>query len=103
MSSDTALIVIRGLTKAYGYRAVLKKLDLTIERGEFVALLGPNGSGKSTLLRLLSGLSKPTAGKITVGGWALPQEAAAVRAQIGLVGHTSLLYEARTAQENLHF
>ncbi|MEM6284344.1 MAG: heme ABC exporter ATP-binding protein CcmA [Chloroflexota bacterium] len=103
MSSDAALIDIRGLTKAYGYRPVLKKLDLTVQRGEFVALLGPNGSGKSTLLRLLCGLSKPTAGKITVGGWSLPQEAAAVRAQIGMVGHKSLLYEALTAQENLRF
>ncbi|MEM6529180.1 MAG: heme ABC exporter ATP-binding protein CcmA, partial [Chloroflexota bacterium] len=75
----------------------------TVQRGEFVALLGPNGSGKSTLLRPLCGLSKPTAGKITVGGWSLPQEAAAVRAQIGMVGHKSLLYEALTAQENLRF
>jgi heme exporter protein A len=97
------LIEITGLVKAYGYRPVLKRLDLTIHHGEFVALLGPNGSGKSTLLRLLTGLSKPTRGTITVGGWALPQEVAAVRAQIGMVGHKALLYGALTARENMRF
>src|SRR5829696_2071942 len=97
------LIETRALTKAYGWQPVLKKLDLSIERGEFVALLGPNGSGKSTLLRLIAGLSKPTAGTIRVGGWELPREAAAVRAQIGLVSHKPLLYDNLTAYENLLF
>jgi heme exporter protein A len=103
MSDGAALIQTRDLVKAYGYRPVLKKLNFEVARGDFVALLGPNGSGKSTLLRLLCGLSKPTGGTITVGGWSLPHEAAAVRAQIGMVGHKSLLYEALTARENLHF
>ena len=97
------LIETHALTKAYGWQPVLKKLDLSIERGEFVALLGPNGSGKSTLLRLIAGLSKPTAGTIRVGGWELPREAAAVRAQIGLVSHKPLLYDNLTAYENLLF
>ena len=78
-----AIIETHALVKAYGLQPVLRKLDFAVERGQFVALLGPNGSGKSTLLRLLSGLSKPTAGTITVGGWELPREAAAVRSQIG--------------------
>jgi heme exporter protein A len=98
-----ALIETRALTKAFGWQPVLKKLDLSIERGEFVALLGPNGSGKSTLLRLIAGLSKPTAGIIRVGGWELPREADAVRAQIGLVSHKPLLYDNLTAYENLLF
>jgi heme exporter protein A len=82
---------------------VLRKLDLTIARGEFVALLGPNGSGKSTFIRLLAGLSKPTAGTIHIGGWELPREAHAVRGQIGLVSHKPLLYDNLTARENLQF
>lgn len=97
------IIEVRGLTKAFGPLPVLRKLDLSVARGEFLALLGPNGSGKSTLLRLLSGLSKPTGGDIRIGGWELPREAAAVRAQIGLVSHKPLLYEALTARENLEF
>lgn len=78
-------------------------MDLGVTRGEFLALLGPNGSGKSTLLRLLAGLSRPTAGVIRVGGWELPKEAHAVRAQIGMVSHKPLLYENLTAYENLRF
>lgn len=97
------IIEIHTLIKAYGALLVLRKLDLVIERGEFVALLGPNGSGKSTLLRLLTGLSRATAGQILVGGWSLPSEAAAVRAQIGMVSHKSLLYDHLTAYENLQF
>ncbi len=97
------IIETHALTKAYGLQPVLRKIDLGIERGEFVALLGANGSGKSTLLRLLCALTKPTAGSITVGGWELPKEAAAVRSQIGLVSHKSLVYDNLTAIENLRF
>ena len=103
MADTSAMIDIRGLVKAYGLQPVLRKLDLTIARGEFVALLGPNGSGKSTLLRQLAGLTQPTAGTITIGGWELPREAAAVRAQIGMVSHKLLLYDNLTARENLTF
>lgn len=103
MSDKKSIIEVKGLTKVYGLLPVLKSLDLTITQGEFVALLGPNGSGKSTLLRLLSGLSKPTQGLIHIGGWQIPQEAMAVRAQIGMVSHKPLLYENLTASENLHF
>src|SRR5689334_12758509 len=87
------LIDIQNLVKAYDMLPVLRQLTLQIKRGEFVALLGPNGSGKSTLLRMLCSLSKPTAGLIRIGGWELPKESAAVRAQIGLVSHKSLLYD----------
>jgi heme ABC exporter ATP-binding subunit CcmA len=98
-----ALIELRGLTKTYGFAPALRKLDADIERGECVALLGANGSGKSTLIRCLCALGKPTAGTITIGGWQLPREAAAVRAQIGLVAHKPLIYDGLTARENLAF
>lgn len=97
------VIEIENLVKAYGFLPVLKKFNLTIHHGEFIGLLGPNGSGKSTLLRLIAGLSKPTAGVIRVGGWQIPEEAAAVRSQIGMVSHKALLYDNLTATENLAF
>lgn len=103
MSESQKIIEVEGLTKIYGLLPVLKSIDLTVTRSEFVALLGPNGSGKSTLLRLLSGLSKPTQGIIRIGGWEIPKEAMQVRAQIGMVSHKPLLYENLTASENLHF
>ena len=103
MSDDDAIIEAEGLSKAYGSLPVLRGIDFSVRRGEFVALLGANGSGKSTLLRLLSGLSRPTAGLIRIGGWEMPREAMAARAQIGLVAHQPLLYENLTARENLDF
>lgn len=98
-----ALIEIEDLSKSFGYAPVIKRITIAIERGECVALLGANGSGKSTLLRMLSGLSKPSSGIIRIGGWELPREAAAVRAQIGMVAHKPLLYDNLTAAENLQF
>ena len=103
MTDASAIIEVEKLSKAYGLLPALKRLDFSIDRGEFVLLFGANGSGKSTLLRLLSGLAKPTSGVIRIGGWELPREAMAVRAQIGLVAHRPLLYDNLTASENLDF
>ena len=103
MTEDRRIIEVENLTKVYGLRPVLKSVSFSINRGEFVVLLGPNGSGKSTLLRLMSGLSRPTQGLIRIGGWVMPQEASAVRAQIGLVSHKSLLCPHLSARENLDF
>lgn len=97
------IIEIHNLVKQYDLLTVLRQLSLSIQRGEFVALLGPNGSGKSTLLRLLCALTRPTSGEIRIGGWSLPTEAYAVRSQIGLVSHKPLFYENLTATENLMF
>ncbi|QEU90309.1 ABC transporter ATP-binding protein [Streptomyces kanamyceticus] len=57
---------VAGLRRAFGQRAVLDGLDLTIERGEFVALLGASGSGKTTLLRILGALDRADGGDVLV-------------------------------------
>ncbi|MAU08774.1 MAG: heme ABC exporter ATP-binding protein CcmA [Anaerolineaceae bacterium] len=103
MSDTPAVLSIRELVKIYDFIPVLRQLDLDVAQGDCVALLGPNGSGKSTLLRLIAGLIKPSSGTIEIGGWQMPKEAAAVRAQIGMVSHQSLLYGNLTARENLVF
>jgi len=51
---------VRNLASAYGQLSVLKGVNLTLKKGEVVALIGPSGSGKSTILRLLMGLTYPT-------------------------------------------
>jgi iron complex transport system ATP-binding protein len=61
-------IALRGVTAGYGPRTVLRDVDLTIDRGDWVAVVGPNGAGKSTLLRLVTGLLAPTAGRVAVDG-----------------------------------
>jgi heme exporter protein A len=82
---------------------VLRGINFSVARGSIVSLLGANGSGKTTLLRILAGLSRQSSGELTVGGWTLPKEIAAVRAQLGVVGHQTLLYDDLTAEENLRF
>jgi sulfonate transport system ATP-binding protein len=58
----------RGLVKRFGSREVLRGTDLTIEPGEFVAIVGRSGCGKSTLLRLVAGLEEPSAGSLRIEG-----------------------------------
>jgi branched-chain amino acid transport system ATP-binding protein len=64
----TALLEVEGLTAGYAGAPVLHSVDLTVEEGAIVAVLGANGAGKTTLLRTLSGLVRPTAGRIVFDG-----------------------------------
>jgi putative ABC transport system ATP-binding protein len=85
---------------------VLSKLNLDINRGEFVALMGPSGSGKSTLLNLIGGLDRPTRGAVEIGGARIDQlsdrQLAAWRAQhIGLVFQFYNLLPVLTAERNV--
>lgn len=80
-------IDVQNLNFAYQpKRPILKHIDLTIQKGEWIAVLGHNGSGKSTLAKLLVGLLEPNSGSITIGGIPLnPETAYDVRKKIGIV------------------
>jgi heme exporter protein A len=86
------VISARGLSKRYGTKRVIERLDLDVPRGGFMVVTGPNGSGKTTLLRLVAGLAAPTRGSLNV---------TAERAAIGYLAHEPLVYRELTALENL--
>jgi heme exporter protein A len=96
-------IETRDLTKRYGYRQVLSRVDLCVKPGEFLVLFGPNGAGKSTLIRILCTLMKPSGGVAKVAGCDILDDPDGVRVNIGLIGHSTYLYEDLSASENLRF
>ncbi len=98
-----SLIEIKGLRKSFGRHRVLRGVDLSIDTGFSVVLLGPNGAGKTTLLRILSTLSRPTSGQVTVAGVDVTSNPEGIRQYLGLVSHAPLLYDDLTAAENLEF
>ena len=105
-----SILQTEGLKKYYGtgdteVRA-LDGIDLTVERGEFVAIVGTSGSGKSTLLHMLGGLDRPTAGKVTVDGrdiFALKDEELTIfrRRKIGFVFQSYNLVPVLNVWENM--
>jgi heme exporter protein A len=97
------MITVKKLVKRFGLKTILRGVDFEVQPGEFVALLGPNGAGKTTFLRILASLSRPSVGEVSISGYKLPQEAAQVRARLGVVSHLPLLYGDLTAEENLRF
>ena len=78
------------LSKRYGRHTVLNRVTVSINPGEFVAIMGPSGSGKTTLLNLLSGLDKPTSGRVNAPG----------RKQRAFVFQDYNLLESLNAQRN---
>jgi putative ABC transport system ATP-binding protein len=105
-----ALIEIRDVTKAYKRDAneitVLDHMSMTIDAGDYVALMGPSGSGKSTLLNLLAGIDRPTRGSVRIGDTeisALSERALATwRARnIGFIFQLYNLIPVLTAFENV--
>src|SRR5215468_8502065 len=64
-------LAISGLTKRFGALDALRRIDLSVERGEFIALVGPSGCGKTTFLRIVAGLEPATAGEVLLDGRAV--------------------------------
>jgi heme exporter protein A len=103
MPTDPAMIELSRLTKAFGRKAVLRGIDLTVAAGESLVIFGPNGAGKTTLVRILAGLSKPTGGSLRIGGLDMATHSDGIRRYLGVVSHAPLLYDSLTGEENLRF
>jgi putative ABC transport system ATP-binding protein len=102
------LVRLTGVTKVYqeGITGALNGVSVTVEEGEFTAIMGPSGSGKSTMLNLIAGLDRPTSGTIAVGGTDLAKlgEAGLARFRrdrIGFVFQFFYLLPNLTALENV--
>ncbi len=98
-------IEVRGLSTRFGTQQVHQDLDLSIRRGELVALIGGSGSGKSVLLREIIGLQRPTGGRVELLGtdvWNAPPAAlTAVRRRIGMMFQDGALFSSLTVAGNV--
>ena len=101
--SEGPAVELTSVARRFSRRWVLRGADLTVKRGEAIALMGKNGSGKTTLLRVIATLLRPTRGSGKVFGCDLVREADEVREFIGFLGHHAGLYDDLTARENLLF
>jgi ABC-type polar amino acid transport system ATPase subunit len=103
------MIEVKKLHKSFGDNEILKGIDLSIRKGEKVAVIGPSGSGKSTLLRCLNYLEKPTSGTVSIKGQAFESAGkkfdekyvANLRTEIGMVFQRFHLYPHKTALQNV--
>ena len=104
---DTPALVLRDLYKSFGKQTVLNGVDLTIHRGETLAILGRSGTGKSVLLKQIIGLQKPDSGSILVQGQEISEIALdamnEIRKKMGFLFQHAALYDSMSVEENVAF
>ncbi|MDD2604315.1 MAG: ABC transporter ATP-binding protein [Desulfobacteraceae bacterium] len=96
-------IEVEGLTKCFGEVEALSGVDFTVISGELFGFLGPNGAGKTTTINMLTGLARPDAGAIRIGGIDCVKNPRATQQRIGVVPDESNLYPELTGFQNLCF
>jgi phospholipid/cholesterol/gamma-HCH transport system ATP-binding protein len=102
-----AILQLVDLSVQFGRQVVLRDLNLSIERGQTVAVIGESGCGKTVLLKTLIGLVRPTSGHVVFDGQQLDElsdkELTAQRARFGFVFQTAALFDSMTVAENVGF
>lgn len=95
------MIEVRAVTKRFGSKCAVDRLDLEVRAGELFAFLGPNGAGKTTTIKMICGLLAPSSGIVRVGGY----EASSLQARqlLGYVPDQPYLYDKLTGREFLRF
>ncbi|WP_251451311.1 ATP-binding cassette domain-containing protein [Microbacterium sp. Marseille-Q6648] len=96
-----SVIDVSAVEKSFGDLAVLRGVDLDVERGSVLALLGSNGAGKTTLVNILSTLLRLDAGSARVAGFDVASQPGKVRESISLTGQFAAVDEVLTGRENL--
>ena len=97
------MIQIQNLVKQYGAFTAVEGVSLDVPPGQIHGFLGPNGAGKTTTIRMIAGLLKPTAGRITVNGHDLAADPEKAKASLGFIPDRPFIYEKLTAREFLRF
>jgi ABC-2 type transport system ATP-binding protein len=97
------MIHVEHLRKQYGDLVAVDDVSFTAEDGRIFGLLGPNGAGKTTTISCISGLLKPTSGRITVSGHDVVGDASEARRRLGIVPQELALYSDLSAAGNLEF
>jgi len=97
------LLSLKNLTKNYDGFAAVRDLSLEVGTGELFGFLGPNGAGKTTTIKMISGLLRPTAGTVEIGGHDILKDPLAANALLGLVPDSPVLYRKLSARELLRF
>lgn len=100
---DSPAIRSDNLTKQFADQKAVDQVTFTIPRGVIFGFIGPSGSGKTTTIRLLTGLTKPTSGKITVLGATPARFTQQMRARLGYMPQHFVLYQELSVWENLNF
>src|SRR5690242_2041808 len=99
MSTEN-VISVQDLTKRFGDFVAVDHISFDVKRGEIFGFLGANGAGKTTAMRMLCGLSMPTSGKATVGGFDVFTQNEEIKKNIGYMSQKFSLYEDLTIKEN---
>ena len=97
------MIRLDGVTKRYGTFTAVQPLDLEVPAGQLFGFLGPNGAGKTTTIRMLTGVLRPTAGRVLIGGHAVGESPAKAKQLLGYIPDRPFLYEKLTGSEFLRF
>ena len=97
------MIEVVDVVKRYGAFTAVDGVSLSVGPGEIHGFLGPNGAGKTTTIRIVAGLLKPTAGRVTLAGHDLAREPEAAKRALGFIPDRPFLYEKLTAGEMLRF
>jgi phospholipid/cholesterol/gamma-HCH transport system ATP-binding protein len=106
-SVATPMIAVRGLVKQIGRQAILRGINLTVEKGETLVIIGRSGGGKSVLLKHLIGLLQPDSGEIWIDGENIiglsERKLAPIRRKVGILFQGGALFDSMTVEENIAF
>jgi len=101
--TEVPFLRVSGVRKRFEGVLALRGVDLTVNKGEFLALLGPNGAGKTTLLKIIASLLKPDEGTVEFCNGKTGGSSTDFRKCMGFISHHAFLYPNLTARENLEF